>query len=93
MNYVELNFYCETCDQLVCQYCIMRDHLKHDHDTVNKMATKHRKELDKIIERVEKMIERLSVAINNVSNARDKIEAQANDIDKEIDRLYEELHR
>ena len=90
---LELNFYCETCDQLVCHYCIMKDHLKHDHDTVKKMATKHRKELDKIMEPVEKMIEGLSVARKKVSNTRDKIRAQADDIDKEIDRHYEELHR
>ena len=71
----------------------MKDHLKHDHDTVKKMATKHRKELDKIMEPVEKMIEGLSVARKKVSNTRDKIGAQADDIDKEIDRYYEELHQ
>ena len=90
---LELNFYCETCDQLVCQYCIMKDHLKHDHDTVKKMAIKHRKELDKIMEPVEEMIEGLSVTRKKVSNTRDKIGVQADDIDKEIDRYYEELHR
>ena len=90
---LELNFYCETCDQLVCQYCIMKDHFKHDHDTVKKMATKHRKQLDKIMEPVEKIIDGLSVARKKISNTRDKIGAQADDIDKEIDRYYEELHR
>ena len=90
---LELNFYCETCDQLVCQYCIMKDHLKHDHDTVKEMAIKHRKELDKIMEPVEKMIEGFSVACRKVSTTRDKIGAQADHIDKEIDRYYEELHR
>ena len=90
---LELIFYCDTCDQLVCQYCIMKDHLKHDHDTVKEMATKHRKELDKIMEPVEKMIEGLSVVCKKVSNMRDKIGAQTDDIDKEIDRYYEELHR
>ena len=90
---LELNFYCETCDQLVCQYCIVKDHLKHDHDTVKVMAVKHRKELDKIMEPVRKMIDRLSIACKKVSNMRDKIGAQADDIDKEIDRYYDELHR
>ena len=90
---LELNFYCETCDQLVCHYCIMKDHFKHDHDTVKEMAVKHRKELDKIMEPVEKMSEGLSVACKKVNNTRDKIGAQADDIDKEIDRYYEELHR
>ena len=59
----------------------MKDHLKHDHDTAKKMATKHRKELDKIMEPVEKMIEGLSVACKKVSNMRDKIGAQADDTD------------
>ena len=90
---LELNFYCETCDQLVCQYCIMKDHLKHDHDTVKKVATKHRKELDKIMEPVDKMIKGLSVARRKVSNTSDKIGAQADEIDKKIDSYYEELHR
>ena len=90
---LELNFYCETCDQLVCHYCIMKDHLKHDHDTVKKMATKHRKGLDRIMEPVEKMIEGLSVARKKVSNTRDKIGAQADYIDREIDRYYEALYR
>ena len=89
----ELNFYCETCDQLVCHYCIMKDHPKHDHDTVKKIATKHRQELDRIMKPVEKMIEGLSVACKKVGNTRDKIGTQADDIDKEIDRYYEELHR
>ena len=45
------------------------------------------------MEPVGKMIEGLSVACKKVSNMRDKIGAQAEDIDKEIDRYYDELHR
>ena len=90
---LELNFYCETHDQLVCQYCIMKDHLKHDHDTVKEMAVKHRKELDKIMEPIGKMIEELSEVHKKISYMRDKIGAQADDIDQEIDRYYNELHQ
>ena len=88
---LELNFYCETCDQLVCHYCIMRDHLKHNHDTVKKMATKHRKELDKVMEPVEKITKDLSVVFKKVSDMRNKIGIQADEIDKQIDGYYEEL--
>ena len=90
---LEINFFCETCDQLVCQRCIKKNHSKHDHGTVKEMATKHRTELDKIMEPVEKMIEKLSVARKKVSSVRDKIGAQADDIDKDIDRYYEELYQ
>ena len=88
---LEIKFYCETCDQLACQNCITKEHFNHDCDIVKKMATKHRKELDKIMEPVEKMIEGLSVSREKLSNTREKIGAQADDIDKEIDRYYIEL--
>ena len=91
---LELNFYCETCDQLVCHYCIVNDrHLKHVYDSVKKMAIKHRKELENIVEPVEKMIDELSIAHTKVSSIKDTMGAQADDIDKEIDRYYDELHQ
>ena len=67
--------------RLVCQNCTVEDHLKHDRDSVKKMATKHRKELDKIMDPIEGMIEGLSVACKEVGNMRYQIEAQADDID------------
>ena len=38
---LELNFYCDTCEQLVCRYCTTTDHTGHKHNTVKKMANKH----------------------------------------------------
>ena len=90
---LDLKFYCETCDQLVCQNCITNGHFNHDCDTVKKMATKHRKDLDKIMEPVERMAAELSISHKKLSDTRDKIEAQADDIDKEIDRYYIELQQ
>ena len=59
---LELQFYCETCSQLTCQYCIMKNHIEHDHDMVKEMASKHRERVDKIMESVEKMQKQLSNA-------------------------------
>ena len=88
---LELKFYCETCCQLVCQYCIMKSHFHHNHDTVKKMASEHRKMLDKIVEPLTKMSEELSVAHKKVSYMRDKVQAQANDVDEEINKYYDKL--
>ena len=88
---LELNSYCETCDQLVCQYCIMKDHLKHNHDTVKKMGGKHRKELVQTMQQVEKMIEGLSKMHKKTSDAKSKIRTHYNDVEKEINRYYDEL--
>ena len=41
---MELNFYHETCEQLVCHYCTTRyHHLEdgHNHNTVKKIASEH----------------------------------------------------
>ena len=59
---MELNFYCETCEQLVCHHCTTTEHRLedgHKHNTVKKMANKQRAELNKMMEPVEKMIDGL----------------------------------
>ena len=42
----ELKHYCESCDELVCLYCTMKDHNGHNHDTVKKMVGKHRQRVE-----------------------------------------------
>ena len=90
---IELNFYCETCEQLVCHYCIMKDHLQHEHDTVKKVANKYRQQMDDMMKPVEKMIEGLSTAHNKVHGVKDEIGAKATSVDKEIDAYYEKVQR
>ncbi|XP_065916064.1 tripartite motif-containing protein 2-like [Dysidea avara] len=90
---IELNFYCETCEQLVCHYCIMKDHLQHEHDTVKKVANKYRQQMDDMMKPVEKMIEGLSTAHNKVHGVKDEIGAKATSVDKEIDVYYEKVQR
>jgi len=90
---MELNFYCDTCEQLVCHYCTMTDHNTHKHNSVKKMASKHRLELDKIIEPVEKMINELSKACQKFTATQDKIQMQATEVNQQIDNYYEQLQR
>ena len=90
---MELNFYCGTCDQLVCHYCITADHNGHEHNTVKKVATGHRVELDDIIKPVEEMVDKLSKAHQKVNTAREKVEMQVSKLDKQIDDYYDQLQR
>ena len=90
---MELLFYCGTCEQLVCHYCTTTDHNGHQHNTVKKMANKHRAELDKIIEPVDQMINELSEAHEKVTAIRGKIQVQATEIDQQIDDHYNRLQQ
>ena len=88
---IELLFYCETCEQLICMYCTVTEHNGHNHDTVKKMATKHRNELNEVTAPVDEMIRDLSEAHDNIDKMKKKIRRQGEEVDKEIDQHYNEL--
>ena len=87
----ELNHYCETCDKLVCLYCTVKEHNGHNHDTVKKMATKHRNELNEVTAPVDEMIRDLSEAHDNIDKMGKKIRRQGDEVDKKIDQHYDKL--
>ena len=86
---IELRFYCETCDQLVCMYCTVKDHNGHDHDTVKKVARKYRENLKKITAPIEVMIRSLSDTRDNIEKMRKKIRQQGDEVNKKIDQHYD----
>ena len=86
----ELDYYCKTCDKIVCLYCTVKDHVGHSHDIVEKTASEHRNVLMKIITPVEEMSKNLSKAEANIVSTQEKIKEQANEIDQEIDKCYVE---
>ena len=86
----ELDYYCKTCDKIVCLYCTVKDHVGHTHDIVEKTASEHRNMLIKIIAPVEEMSDNLSKAEANIVSTQEKIKEQASEIDKEIDKCYVE---
>ena len=88
---IELLFYCETCDQLVCMYCTVKEHNGHNHDTVKKMVDKHRQELKKLTASVEEMIRGLSDTHNNIEKMRKKIKQQGDEVNIQIDQHYDRV--
>ena len=57
----------------MCMYCTVKEHNGHNHDTVKKMATKHRNELKVVIAPVDEMIRDLSEAHDNIDKMKKKI--------------------
>ena len=88
---IELLFYCETCEELVCMYCTVKDHAGHEHDTVKLMAGKHRSELKKVTAPVEEMITDLFRAYDDIEKMRKMMVQRGEEVDKEIDQHYDEL--
>jgi len=91
MHDIELLFYCETCEKLVCMYCTVKDHAGHNHDTVKLVAEKHRNELKKITSSVEEISKVVSEAYDNIEEVKKKIKRQSDEVNKKIDQHYEEV--
>ena len=93
-NQNELDYYCETCDKLLCIYCATKkEHAEHTHELVEKMASKHRSILAEMIASVEDMSKYLFKAETNILDTQEKIKIQASEIDQEIDKCYYEQLR
>ena len=88
---MELLFYCETCEQLICMYCTVKEHNGHNHDTVKKMATEHRNKLNEETAPVDEMIRDLSEAHDDIDKMMKKVRQQGDEVDKNIDQHYNEL--
>ena len=86
----ELDHYCETCDKVICHYCVTKDHVGHTFDTVESTASKHRNELIKIIAPVDEMSTSLTKAKKDINLMKGKIENQAIKIKKLLDKCHEE---
>ena len=87
----ELKHYCESCDELVCLYCTVKDHKDHSHDTVKNMGGKHRKELKNITAPIEEMIRGLSNNHDNIEKMRKKIRQQSDEMNMKIDQHYDRV--
>ena len=87
----ELQYYCETCNELICVYCTVKEHKDHNHNTVKKMADKCRHEMNKSLTTIKDMFENLSELYNNIEAMMVKIKEQEFEVLEEIDQHYDTL--
>ena len=90
---MDLLFYCETCDQLVCHYCTTNEHAGHEHGSVKKMAKQHLDKMDEVVKPVDDIIKKLTTSEEEISSTSKKIESQAAIVEKEIDTYFDQLEQ
>ena len=87
---LELEYYCETCEKLVCLQCT-GEHEDHKYDVVKKVANKYQNELKEITAPMEVMIEDLSKTCDAIGEMKTTIKQQGDKISEEIDLYYEKV--
>ena len=84
----ELQYYCETCSELICMYCTIKEHSSHSHDTVKKMAGKCRHILNENIATIENRFKDCSKLCSDIEAMLNEIKIQGNERMKKIDEHY-----
>ena len=87
----ELQYYCETCDELICMYCTVKEHYGHSHDTISKMASKYRHKLNENVATVENIFKNLSRIQSGIEMAIINVKDQKDNLIEEIDQQYDAL--
>ena len=93
-----LKIFCETCQELACFYCTIRDHQNHQHDTVPNSFQKNRDEIERELLPVKEQREKLKKTTKDFDTRAGEIsENEANlgaEIRKRIDHFCQLLqHR
>ena len=88
---VELLYYCETCDKLVCRHCLVQDHPGHRQDTAKNIANTYKRKFKEVTAPIEKMNKDLSETYNNIDKIKNMMQQKSDEVDKSIDECYDGL--
>ena len=91
----ELDLYCETCEELICQHCTVRMHQDHQYDLVTDAFQKHKEVLVASLQPVEQQLDTVAKSLQQLDTQcqqiTDQREALVGNIHKTIQQLQEAL--
>ncbi|XP_065919076.1 E3 ubiquitin-protein ligase TRIM71-like [Dysidea avara] len=88
---IELILYCETCEELICTYCAMKEHSQHEHNRVSEVITKHHSHLKQVTAPLDKMISDLTVTDGNICQLDKNTTEHGEEVTKQVDQHYDEV--
>ena len=90
----ELRLYCETCGQLICFHCIMRDskHHSHDYKLLEKAFEQCKSEIAASLEPIEKHLVSIEDALSILDTRSTEISSQQEAVAKKIDITFTQIH-
>ena len=87
----ELQCYCETCDELICMYCTVREHKDHNHIAIKNMVDIHTHLINYNIATTVNILRNFSKLPNDIEMMINKINYQESKVIKEVDSYYDTL--
>ena len=86
-------FFCQTCESLICQECMVHEHEGHDHVYLEQVASEYRRELQQLLDKCTSGLSDLEIAVSNVEEMSILVQERKKLIEEEIDTNCEMLHK
>ena len=88
----ELDLFCETDQELICQHCIVKTHRDHQYDLVSEAFPKHRDIMASHLEPVRQQLSTVNKAVQDLGTEQDQIMDQRATIEADIEAKITQLH-
>ena len=88
----ELDLFCETDQELICQHCIVKTHRDHQYDLVSEAFPKHRDTVASHLEPVKQQLSTVNKAVQDLGTAQDQVTEQQAAIEADIQMKIRQLH-
>ena len=87
----ELDLFCETDQELICQHCIVKTHRDHQYDLVSEAFPKHRDAVASHLEPVRQQLNTVNKAVQGLGTTQDQIMDQRAVIEANIHKKIRQL--
>ena len=84
-------FFCETCNTVICSHCLARNHKHHEYDLITDCYTKHCEKLRECLSPVEGKKEALKKVLSVLAEREGEIRERGEGVLEEIDEMVEEM--
>ncbi len=87
-----VEIYCETCEELICQYCVVKTHRDHEYDLVRDCFPKHRDAITASLQPVNRQLDVVKQAIAEMDARSMRLAEQVLSAKQGIEGQIDQLH-
>ncbi len=88
----QVDMYCETCEQLICQHCVVRTHRDHDYDLVSESLPKHRDTIVVSLQPLKPLLDTVNQAVAEMDSRSRRLAEQTKSVRKKVQQKVNQLH-
>ena len=88
-----LEVYCDTCDELICHFCTIKQHRGHECDAITDAFPRHQQQIVEGIQQVEEKLSAMTTAVQAVETQKGGFLEQVGAVRREIEATVQQLNQ